>query len=392
MNKALIDSIQARLDAVYAGDEVKPVCTPFNTLGAEMVQRLPDVSGDILVFSDLGLLFAVLRRLHLERRDFSKVRFIGHTEAQMKMNQEFGVQGSMVCYNQLTDWKGIGMKFDVIVGNPPYQGDQSGGNKTHSLWKKFIKSAFSLINPVSGQIMMVTPNTWIVCEKTSKLFAAGDFKYAEFLRPEVFSVGVDISWWHWSAGQYGTTELVMPSGSIDVDIRNAGSIPTKIVNEHSVSIQKKTLLTTESFKIFSAPIYYANKEKTDKYAYPIFNTNAQQHSWAEKEAADQHDLKVVYSNCGSFAPVLDLGTRGTCWHSHSIKVNNEVEGINLIKILDSKLIKFLNKNNRVGGFAGQVFASRIPKIDLSRTWSDKELYDHFGLTQEECELIELIVN
>jgi hypothetical protein len=33
----------------------------------------------------------------------------------------------------------------------------------------------------------------------------------------------------------------------------------------------------------------------------------------------------------------------------------------------------------------------IPKIDLSKTWSDNELYELFGLTQEEIEYIEATV-
>jgi len=34
----------------------------------------------------------------------------------------------------------------------------------------------------------------------------------------------------------------------------------------------------------------------------------------------------------------------------------------------------------------------IPAVDLSRSWTDEELYKHFNLTEEEIKLIEETVN
>ncbi len=58
--------------------------------------------------------------------------------------------------NELT-----GMKFDVIVGNPPYQSEKNQEKRSIyvSLWPRFWKLAFDLINP-GGKISLVTPDTW----------------------------------------------------------------------------------------------------------------------------------------------------------------------------------------------------------------------------------------
>lgn len=50
------------------------------------------------------------------------------------------------------------LKFDVIVGNPPYQG--SAGNGSQSLWPKFINLDLQLLQE-QGQLLQVTPASWL---------------------------------------------------------------------------------------------------------------------------------------------------------------------------------------------------------------------------------------
>jgi hypothetical protein len=52
----------------------------------------------------------------------------------------------------------INMKFDVIIGNPPYQ-EKVGPNKTEPLWNKFVKKAIELCN-TNGYVAMIHPSGW----------------------------------------------------------------------------------------------------------------------------------------------------------------------------------------------------------------------------------------
>ena len=54
--------------------------------------------------------------------------------------------------------------------------------------------------------------------------------------------------------------------------------------------------------------------------------------------------------------------------------------------MQSKLFVFYIKNERLGGFNTGIF--KIPHIDLSRSWTDHELYNLFKLDKTEIELIE----
>ena len=60
---------------------------------------------------------------------------------------------------------------------------------------------------------------------------------------------------------------------------------------------------------------------------------------------------------------------------------------NIKKYLLSNIVKFLNIFYREGRYAYNVFRN-IPSIDLSRKWTDQELYEYFDLTQEEINYIE----
>jgi hypothetical protein len=50
------------------------------------------------------------------------------------------------------------MKFDVIVGNPPYQ-TQVGPNKTETIWNKFVKKCIKLLK-TDGTMELIHPSGW----------------------------------------------------------------------------------------------------------------------------------------------------------------------------------------------------------------------------------------
>ena len=57
----------------------------------------------------------------------------------------------------------IRMKFDVVIGNPPYQDTKEDGSrksKAVNLWSKFVSLAMN-ISKDNGKVAMVTPNSWL---------------------------------------------------------------------------------------------------------------------------------------------------------------------------------------------------------------------------------------
>ena len=85
------------------------------------------------------------------------------------------------------------MKFDVVLGNPPYQdGSKTGGqNKIYML---FCKQALNLLTE-KGKLAFVTPTS---AAKTSKRFTLENLpglKYIDYTADDHFTVGSEICSW-----------------------------------------------------------------------------------------------------------------------------------------------------------------------------------------------------
>jgi len=112
------------------------------------------------------------------------------------------------------------MKFDVIIGNPPYNetslakvkiskdGDtvQKSKDSSNPLWLRFVKTGFELLKDENSIIAYVTPNLWLRPSNnhatTKKLREEGHFKYAQINSDEIknkyFSgVGSTFTYWVW---------------------------------------------------------------------------------------------------------------------------------------------------------------------------------------------------
>jgi site-specific DNA-methyltransferase (adenine-specific) len=69
-------------------------------------------------------------------------------------------------------------------------------------------------------------------------------------------------------------------------------------------------------------------------------------------------------------------------------MKNNQEAKNLLSILKSKLYDYCLKKSKFSGFFHVNVLKNIPKLDLSRSWTDQDIYEYFNLTQEEIDLIE----
>ena len=107
--------------------------------------------------------------------------------------------------------------------------------------------------------------------------------------------------------------------------------------------------------------------------------------------SDEFDsLRVMVSIGSTFSTAWMAKDVNTCEDVKWVEVKSEAEGINLINYLNSNFVKYISKQYRHGKNQIEPLIV-LPIIDFTRTWTDAELYAHFGLTQEEIDYVESTV-
>jgi hypothetical protein len=272
------------------------------------------------------------------------------------------------------------MKFDVVVGNPPYQSTED-GSKRKKMWVQFAEKAIDMAEYVA----FVTPSAWQkknskyftgIAEKIkSKLVAYGDAN-------SHFTVGEDIGYWI---------------------IDNNTSSPISVVDNNPCSpIYNKMLKakgTVWHYRDFQQPhvvengnwLVFSDTPTVDN-TVPIYWT-AKQVRYCRPKDVKYAGWKVIVNNSGHYYIDTDPDKYSRVDNSMTvglgawgIKVDSEQEGLNVLSWVRSKLYRVVVTKMKTGGFNNPFI--ELESLGTSKMWTDAEIYKHFGLTQEEIDYIE----
>ena len=283
------------------------------------------------------------------------------------------------------------MKFDVIVGNPPYQGNNDKGTKqpkSHNLWSKFAEKGVELLNP-NGFIAFVTPDSWMSPNsQLLKLFKDNSLIWVDTEVGKYFTVGSSFT--AWCVKKNKNTQTAVIDG-LEVDITKLQYLPRnfaktfpihdKVIN--STHPKLDILCDTSCHSDYKHNNFADIQDAT--YKYVTFHTNAQT-KFCKKQSKDFLKSKIIWTTSGYFKPFFSAGNLGTSEVCQYILADS-AEAQDILSYLDSKLYKFIINTGKWSGFLnGKVLAS-LPKL-TNKIWTDQELYKHFSLTQDEINYVE----
>lgn len=288
------------------------------------------------------------------------------------------------------------MKFDVVIGNPPYQGSNDIGTvqpKSHNLWSKFAEKAVSLIKD-NGYVGFVTPDSWMSPNsKVLALFKENSLLWVSTNVSHYFSVGSSFTAWVLQKNNNtptveidGLTVNLSDLNYLPRDFAKTFPIHNKVINSKGPRIDTLCDTSCHSDRKHGK----LSDSKDSRFKYKTYHTNAQiKFSKVKSKDFDKH--KVIWTLSGYFKPFYDDGNIGTTEVCQYVLVQDQTHADQLLSYLNSKLYKFLINTGKWSGFLNGKIISSLPRLP-NKVWTDTKIYKHFNLTQEEIDYIEENVN
>ena len=189
------------------------------------------------------------------------------------------------------------MKFDVIVGNPPYQ-IKVGPKKTEPIWDKFVFKGFELLKE-NGHMMLIHPSGWRNIDgrfkKVQDLLKSKTLTYLEMHSEkdgmETFGASIifDLYVVQNKKNEGELTTIKTFDGNIEThDITKMSFIPNsnfEKVLSFVANSDEDTVDVIHSYSNYETRKKWMSKEQTNEYVYPCICN-----------VAKSEDYTLMYSN------------------------------------------------------------------------------------------------
>ena len=316
------------------------------------------------------------------------------------------------------------MKFDVIIGNPPYQLSTSKDMPNASpIYQKFIERAI-LMNP--RHISMIVPSRWFAGGKGLDEFRTAmrtDKRLATLVdcpdASECFP-GVEVKggvcYFHWSNHHSGPCDFQTFRGGKIVSRahRHLDEFDFIIRNNAAVSILHKVLAvpqpSLEEWMSSQTPygMHTNFSEFTEKpfegavrlYARGSVGWVAPHHVTKNKDWVHKHQVLLSTAYGGGETEVHQIigkpfavPANSCCTQTYLVagRFNSADEANNFVSYLKTKMVRFLIGQLKNTQHVSPEKVRFVPQPDLSVSWTDELLYAKYGLDAAEIDLIETTI-
>ncbi len=322
------------------------------------------------------------------------------------------------------------MKFDVIIGNPPYQlsdGGSGTGISALPLYNKFVEQAKKL-NP--RYLSMIIPSRWFAGGRgledfrrtmlsDTRISALVDYPKSRDCFPGVDIAG-GVCYFLWDStynGLCNTTTII--GDEISTSIRSLSEFPIFVRDNRSVQIIHKIKMTDNKF--FSTEVYsstpfglrsfYRGKSNSFEGAVSLYSSDGVSYIKRNEILRNEHLLNHWKVYIGKINP-----DRGGVNNASDGKMNVTTK-VNIIGpneiITETYLLLGAYNTKKEAENCASYFKTRfcrymislalssmnisketfqfVPIQDFSKLWTDEELYKKYGLDENEIAFIESMI-
>lgn len=313
------------------------------------------------------------------------------------------------------------MKFDVIIGNPPYQLSDGGfGRSAGPIYHRFVQQAKKL-NP--SFLTMIIPSRWFAGGKGLDEFRSEMLndsrirKLVDYANASECFPGVDLAggvcYFLWDKEYSGQCEIIhRHKNNEHVSKRDLNEFSTFIRNGQAVSIIRKIMekneVTMSSTVSSRKPFGLATNARPQKSGDLVLKWNKGTGPFNSADITVGNDLvkkwkvvtsKTSYDHAGQpnkdgkrrvLSVIEILPPKHICTETYIVAgaFNTKNEAENLSAYLKSKFLRFLVAQL---SFSQDITKDKfrfVPELDMKIKWDDAKLYKRYGLTHDEIKVID----
>lgn len=318
------------------------------------------------------------------------------------------------------------MKFDVIIGNPPYQmSDGGNGASAKPIYHLFVEQAKKL-NP--RYMTMIMPARWYAGGK-----GLDDFRNSMLKENHISELidipnsadcfpGVNVAggvcYFLWKKDYHGDCNVKnVVKGAVVSEIRRSLNEYSYFVrNNTALSIIRKThieknTLDTRVFSrnCFCIPTTVVGEERPYKNHIPVLTSKGVIYVHKDdisdaKDILGKYKVVITYAMSGGNKPTSDgnyqvisslkvLNPNEACSETYLVidTFDEKEKAENLVTYLSTKFCRFLLLQALTSIHITKDKFCFVPVQDCSKSWTDAELYAKYNLTKEEIAFIESMI-
>lgn len=337
-------------------------------------------------------------------------------------------------------WKQEGvktMKFDAVVGNPPYQSMTNGGSdsgraarQAAPIFNYFVEQA-KMLEP--GYVSMIIPARWYNGGIGLNTFRADMLndkhltKLVDFANSKDCFTTVDIGgglcYFLWERDHEDECLVInMNSGEQDALRRSLNQYGNLFIRSNkAISIIEKIRAKANSFvdemvsaiDTFGIPSKVRGHEEYEEGDILLVHSdgaNSSKTSYISRDVVTKNAhlidkykvrISILVPQNGEAGVKPEKGYRsmstphlvypGQVDSFSYLNIgffDNKTEAENFRKYMMCKLPRFMMRTTYSSAHISQSNFIFVPKMDYTRSWTDPELYEHFGLSDAEIKLVE----
>lgn len=318
------------------------------------------------------------------------------------------------------------MKFDVIVGNPPYQLDDGGHSASAMpIYQLFVQQAIDL-NP--RYVLMITPSRWFAGGRGLDRFRArmlSDGRLRKLVDyPKLFDAfpGVKIrggvSYFLWDRDHPGPclVQTMWDGSPVGPAVsRSLSAYDVLVRRNEAVAILEKVRAfaggreavlrdRVSAGKPFGLRTFFHGADTPTGLTEPVQLYGSQRITWVDRAEIVLNedwvdDWKVLMTAVQGTSAAIETkflsnpiiaGPGTACSETYLVagRFGTEEEAQRYAAYLRTRFVRFLVSLRKATQHATRDVYAFVPDIPLDRVWTDAALYQRYGITQDEVAFIE----